>query len=67
MACLMNYTVQCPDVTTGEIGCFLFDVDHWQRTGEFKALSPVFPGLVDFYAWSRANGNPACPCYIERV
>ena len=50
MACLMNYTVQCTDVTTGETGCFLYDTDHWQRTGEFKAISPVCRDLVAFYS-----------------
>lgn len=42
MACLMNYTIQCTDVVSGETGCFLFDTAHWQETGEFKAVSPVF-------------------------
>lgn len=50
MACLMNYTIQCRDITTGETGCFLFDTAHWQATGEFKAISPVMPGLPQFYA-----------------
>lgn len=67
MACVTNYTVQCRDVTTGETGCFLFDTAHWQTTGEFKAISPVFPGLVEFYAWDRANGDRRAPCYLERA
>lgn len=66
MACLTNYTVQCRDVTTGVVGCFLFDIPHWQSTGEFKALSPVLPGLVEFYTWDNANGNKRAPVYIER-
>lgn len=66
MACLMNYTIQCTDVTSGEVGCFLFDIPHWQATGEFKAASPVFPNLTEFYAWNRANGNPGVGQYIER-
>jgi len=66
MACLMNYTVQCRDVTTGETGCFVFDEKHWQATGEFKARSPVFPGLLQFYEWNNANGRPGVPAYIER-
>ncbi len=67
MACLTNYTVQCTDVTTGEIGCFLFDTEHWQKTGEFKAISPVFKCLVDFYAYDRENGNAREDRYLERV
>lgn len=67
MACLMNYTVQCLDVTSGETGCFLFDTAHWQATGEFRAVSPVFPGLVAFYAWDNADGKPRREsCYLER-
>jgi len=67
MACLTNYTVQCRDVTSGTTGCFLFDTEHWQRTGEFKAVSPVFPGLVEFYEWDRANGDSRVSCYLERI
>jgi hypothetical protein len=67
MACLTNYTIQCRDAVSGQVGCFLFDTEHWQRTGEFRAVSPVFPGLVEFYAWNNANGRPGGPAYIERT
>lgn len=66
MACLMNYTVQCKDIVSGKVGCFVFDTEHWQVTGEFRAVSPVFPDLVAFYAWNNANGSPGKPCYLER-
>ncbi len=66
MACLMNYAVQCRDAVSGEVGCFVFDEDHWKDTGEFRAVSPVFSGLVDFYRWNNENGRPGKPCYIER-
>lgn len=64
--CLMNYTVQCTDVTTGKTGCFLFDQAHWVATGEFKALSEVFPDLVAFFKWNKANGEPGRSSYVER-
>lgn len=67
MACLTNYTVQCRDATSGATGCFLFDVSHWQATGEFRAASPVFSNLTEFYAWNNANGRPGGPCYVERA
>jgi hypothetical protein len=67
MACLTNYTIQCTDVTSGRRGCFLFDTEHWQRTGEFKAISPVMDSLHAFYDWDRANGNRRGPCYLERI
>lgn len=67
MAILMNYTVQCTDSASGAVGCFVFDVPHWQATGEFRATSPVFAGLGEFYAWNRANGLPGGPCYAERT
>ncbi|WP_418131441.1 hypothetical protein [Variovorax sp. 278MFTsu5.1] len=66
MACLTNYTVQCTDVTTGKTGCFLFDTAHWQQTGEFRAVSPVFANLTQFYAWDNENKNLRAPCYLER-
>lgn len=67
MACLTNYTVQCRDATSGETGCFLFDTSHWQRTGEFRAVSPVMPDLDAFYAWDNANGTQRKSCYLERI
>ena len=66
MACVTNYTVQCKDVTSGKVGCFLFDVPHWQATGEFKALSPVFAGLSEFFKWDAVNGAKRAPIYAER-
>ena len=67
MAILMNYTIQCKDVVSGQTGDFLFDVEHWQRTGEFKAISPVFSSLIYFYEWDNQNGNRRAPCYAERI
>jgi hypothetical protein len=67
MACLMNYTVQCVDVDSGQTGCFLFDTEHWQQTGEFRAISPVLPDLVAFYAWDNENGRYRQSCYLERL
>jgi len=66
MGCLMNYTVQCTDVISGKKGCFLFDVEHWQRTGEFRAVSPVLPDLDAFYKWDNAHGIKRKSAYIER-
>lgn len=67
MACLMNYTVQCTDCTTGQLGCFLFDTEHWQRTGQFRPIGPVFYGLTEFYEWDNANGHNRRSCYLERA
>lgn len=67
MACTTNYTVQCRDVVSGNTGCFLFDTEHWQKTGEFKAISPVFYNLAAFYKWDMANGNKRSSCYLTRV
>ena len=67
MACLMNYTVQCTDITSGETGCFLYDAKHWQETGEFKAIGKVCRDLVEFYAWDNANGKNRASCYLERT
>jgi hypothetical protein len=67
MACLTNYTIQCKDVVSGKTGCFLFDTDHWRRTGEFKAISPVFANLVQFYEWDKANGDKRAAVYLERA
>lgn len=67
MACLTNYTVQCLDVDSGIVGCFIFDAAHWQLTGEFRAISPVFPSLGEFYEWDNENGKSRQSCYLERT
>ena len=64
MACLTNYTVQCLDVTSGKTGCFLFDTQHWIATGEFRAISEVFPDLNTFYAGTTPDQRQSL--YIER-
>ena len=68
MACLTNYTVQCVDRASGKTGCFFFDESHWQKTGEFIAVGPVYPGLVEFYATGEKDtGILRRACYLERV
>lgn len=64
---ISNYAIQCRDAGTGVIGCFLFDVDHHETTGEFLAVSPVFPSLIEFYAWDNANGTKRKASYRERT
>lgn len=67
MACLTNYTIGCTDVTSGKTGSFFYDSEHWQKTGQFKAVSPVFPSLVEFYKWDDENGCKRKSCYLERT
>jgi len=62
--CLTNYTMQCTDETTGVKGCFLFDTEHWQQTGKFKAISPVFPDLDALYKGTTPEQRNSI--YIER-
>lgn len=57
----MNYAIQCRDVTSGQVGDFLFDEDHYVATGEFKAIGPVFPDLASFYRWDNENGHKRRP------
>lgn len=65
MACLTNYTVQCRDETSGKVGCFLFDITHWQETGRFRAISPVCADLVEFYQSTTPDQRKSA--YIERT
>lgn len=65
MVCLMNYTIQCRDVTSGKIGCFIFDEEHWQKTGEFKAVTEVFPDLDAFYKGTTPDQRQSR--YLERT
>lgn len=65
MACLTNYTVQCQDVTSGDTGCFFFDLTHWQETGEFKAISKVYADLDQFYINTKLEDRKGI--YLERL
>ena len=65
MACLTNYTIQCKDVASGKTGCFLFDTDHWKKTGEFLAVSEIFPDLDTFYHGTTSAQRQSC--YLERA
>lgn len=67
MACLNNYCIQCTDIISGTVGDFAFDLEHWQKTGQFKAISPVFHGLVEFYAWAKSTGFETKGIYLERT
>lgn len=61
--CLTNYAVQCTDINSGTIGCFIFDPEYWVKHGLFKALTPVYPGLSEFFLEHR---DQCSPIYIER-
>ena len=50
-----NYTIQCTDIKSGETGCFLFDIEYYNNTGKFKAISRVYKDLIDFYTNERGN------------
>ena len=65
MACLTNYAMGCLDTTSGRTGYFIFNVEHWQLTGEFVAVSPVFDDLDQLYAGT--NRNERKPIYAERI
>jgi hypothetical protein len=41
--------IQCTDKTSGKTGTFLFQND-------MQAISPVMPGCVELFAWTKSNG-----------
>lgn len=65
MACLTTYTIQCADVDSGKTGCFLYDQKHWQLTGEFKAIGPVYPDLIPFF--KNTPKEKIQGIYLERI
>jgi hypothetical protein len=44
-----QYCCQCRDRNTGVTGCFIHE-------GDFKAISPVVPSLVEIFEYMDANG-----------
>ncbi len=55
---VLNYAMQCKDVTTGKVGTFAFDSDEYLNADtamQFKAKSPVFDSFYDLCAWAAAN------------
>lgn len=54
----MNYCIQCTDIVSGKVGSFAYDIEQYLRAdkpGQFAAISPVFGGLVELFAWAKAN------------
>ena len=60
---LTNYTIQCTDEISGKCGCFLFDLNHYEYTGKFKATGEVYNDLESLY--KNTNPNDRKPCYVE--
>lgn len=65
--CAMNYTMGCRDIDSGKTGCFLFDIDRYRRYGDFRAISDVFPDVLQLFEWSRSNGDPCKGMAIDRI
>lgn len=65
MAILTNYAIQCVDCVSGKTGVFLFDIDHWKKTGKFKAISPIYNDLVEFFKSEHAKNRKSL--YEERI
>jgi hypothetical protein len=58
-----NEAVQCRDIVSGKIGCFLFE---YTETGDKKAISPVFPCYRDLVAWDNENGHSRFSRYEDQ-
>lgn len=54
----LNYAIQCTDTVSGKKGSFGFNSEEYlsaDRPLQFIARTPVFPGLVELFAWSKEN------------
>lgn len=51
-----NYCIQCTDIKSGKMGSFFYDVDVYNETGKFSAISEVFPSCVCLYKWAKSAG-----------
>jgi hypothetical protein len=52
----MKYCIQCTDQNTGQTGDFGYDPLQGNTAGSFRAITPIFPCLQEFYAWAHQNG-----------
>lgn len=52
----MRYCTQCVDQNTGVIGCFGYDPAEGNTAGNFRAITPVFSSLYEFFPWCHENG-----------
>ena len=50
------YTTHCADHASGLVGCFTYAPCKALAEGYFTAISPVFGGLIELFAYCRANG-----------
>lgn len=48
-----RYCIQCRDTRSGKTGDFFCEKN---ADGTFRAVSPIFDHLGEFYAWAHANG-----------
>lgn len=62
---LTNYTMQCTDQNSGQVGSFLFDLDLYAKTGKFFALSAVYKDLDELF--KNTQSLECKPCYVEHV
>lgn len=54
----LNYAIQCTDIVSGKTGSFAFDTTTYlaaDKPLQFRAVSPVFPSLVELFAWAKAE------------
>lgn len=51
----LPYAIQCQDTTTQYTGDFIYCEETRLNTGELKAISPIFTGLVELFSWCKAN------------
>ena len=54
----MNYTIQCTDVLSGQIGSFGFSDSQYLSESEplkFKAITPIFASLPEFFLYAKHN------------
>jgi hypothetical protein len=52
----IHYCIQCTDKNSGEIGCFAYDREAYERGEGFKAITEVFPSLIPFFDWAHKEG-----------
>lgn len=50
---MANYCTHCRDTESGIVGCFMYDVQHYQDTGEFIATSEIYGSLARLFTEHR--------------
>ena len=63
---MANYCTHCTDSDSGIVGCFMYDVEHYQETGKFIATSEIYGSLARLFIEHKEDIDHSTTPQFER-